>query len=97
MQSMQRASPQYQGVDAAKLVPYLGGGGAGVEAPSVAGIGSSLMKTQLAELIEAYAAARVSNNRMLLEYAAGKLNEMLAAIEVAAPKEIADEAVGQGV
>jgi hypothetical protein len=26
-----------------------------------------------------------------------KLNEMLAAIEVAAPKEIADEAVGQGV
>jgi hypothetical protein len=27
----------------------------------------------------------------------GKLNEMLAAIEVAAPKEIADEAVGQGV
>ena len=55
------------------------------------------MKTQLAELIEASAAARVSNNRMLLEYAAGKLNEMLAAIEVAAPKEIADEAVGQGV
>ena len=48
------------------------------------------MKTQLAELIEAYAAASVSNNRMLLEYAAGKLNELLAAIEVAVPKEILD-------
>lgn len=48
------------------------------------------MKDQLANLIEAYAAARVSNNRMLIEYAAGKLNEMLAAIEVAVPKEIAD-------
>jgi purine nucleoside phosphorylase len=48
------------------------------------------MKTQPAELIEAYAAARVSNNRMLMEYAAGKLNELLAAIEVAVPKEILD-------
>ena len=46
------------------------------------------MKDKLAELIEAYAAARVSNNRMLMEYAAGKLNELMAAIEVAAPKEI---------
>ena len=50
------------------------------------------MKAQLAELIEAYAAARVSNNRMLMEYAAGKLNEMLQAIEVAVPKEILEEA-----
>lgn len=48
------------------------------------------MKTQLADLIEAYAAARVSNNRMLLEYATGKLNELLAAIEVAVPKEIVE-------
>lgn len=54
------------------------------------------MKDKLAELIEAYAAARVSNNRMLLEYAAGKLNELMAAIEVAVPKEIINEAVGTG-
>lgn len=46
------------------------------------------MKEKLAELIEAYAAARCSGNRMLLEYAAGKLNEMLQAVEVAVPKEI---------
>ena len=46
------------------------------------------MKQQLAELIEAYATARASNNRMLLEYAAGELNKFVAAIEVAAPKEI---------
>jgi hypothetical protein len=52
-----------------------------------------MMKQQLAELIEAYAAARVSNNRMLLEYAAGKLNELLAAIEVAVPKEILEAEV----
>jgi len=49
------------------------------------------MKAQLAELIEAYAAARVSGNRMLLEYAAGKLNELMAAIEVAVPKEILEQ------
>lgn len=48
------------------------------------------MKNQLADLIEAYAAARCSGNRMLLEYAAGKLNELLAAIEVAVPKEIVE-------
>jgi hypothetical protein len=46
------------------------------------------MKQQLAELIEAYASARCSGNRMLMEYAAGKLNEMLQAVEVAVPKEI---------
>jgi len=50
------------------------------------------MKQQLADLIEAYAAALVSNNRMLMEYAAGKLNDLLAAIEVAVPKEILQEA-----
>lgn len=50
------------------------------------------MKQQLAELIEAYAAARVSNNRMLVEYAAGKLNDLMAAVEVAVPKEILEEA-----
>lgn len=46
------------------------------------------MKQQLAELIEAYAAARCSNNRMLMEYAAGKLNDLMAAIEVAVPEQI---------
>jgi myo-inositol catabolism protein IolC len=40
------------------------------------------MKAQLAELIEAYAAARASGNRMLLEYAAGKLNDLMAAVDV---------------
>jgi myo-inositol catabolism protein IolC len=47
------------------------------------------MKQQLADLIEAYAAARASGNRMLLEYAAGKLNELMAVIEVVEtdPKE----------
>lgn len=44
------------------------------------------MKQQLAELIEAYAAAKASGNRMLMEYAAGKLNDLMAAIEVAVPK-----------
>jgi hypothetical protein len=40
------------------------------------------MKQQLAELIEAYAAARASGNRMLLEYAAGQLNEFMSEIEI---------------
>jgi hypothetical protein len=48
------------------------------------------MKQQLADLIEAYAAARVSGNRMLVEYAAGKLNELMAAVEVVEAKK--DEA-----
>jgi hypothetical protein len=48
------------------------------------------MKQQLADLIEAYAAARVSNNRMLMEYAAGKLNELMAAVYVVEAKK--DEA-----
>ena len=51
------------------------------------------MKQQLAELIEAYAAARVSGNRMLMEYAAGKLNEMMSAIEVAVPEQILSAAM----
>lgn len=49
------------------------------------------MKAQLAELIEAYAVARCGGNRMLMEYAAGKLNEMLQAIEVAVPENITRE------
>jgi hypothetical protein len=53
--------------------------------------GKTLVGQQLAELIEAYAAARVSGNRMLVEYAAGKLNDLMAAIEVAVPKEILEE------
>lgn len=40
------------------------------------------MKDELANLIEAYAAARVCNNRMLMEYAAGQLNEFMAGVEV---------------
>lgn len=50
------------------------------------------MKQKLAELIEAYAAARVSGNRMLIEYATGKLNDLIAAIEVAVPEQILKEA-----
>ena len=48
------------------------------------------MKQQLADLIEAYAGARVSGNRMLVEYAAGKLNELMAAVDVVEAKK--DEA-----
>jgi hypothetical protein len=51
------------------------------------------MKQQLADLIEACVAARVSGNRMLLEYAAGKLNDLMAAIEV---KEILQKATKEG-
>jgi hypothetical protein len=40
------------------------------------------MKPQLAELIEAYAAARVSGNRSLVEFAAGQLNTFIAGVEV---------------
>jgi myo-inositol catabolism protein IolC len=40
------------------------------------------MKQQLAELIEAYAAARVSGNRMLLEYIADQLNDFISQIEL---------------
>jgi hypothetical protein len=51
------------------------------------------MKQQLAELIEAYAAARVGGNRMLMEYAASKLNKMMSAIEVAVPEQILSAAM----
>jgi hypothetical protein len=40
------------------------------------------MKPQLAELIEAYAAARASGNRTLLEYAVGQLNDFMARVDV---------------
>jgi hypothetical protein len=40
------------------------------------------MKPQLAELIEAYAAARVSGNRTLLEYAVTQLNDFMARVDV---------------
>jgi len=40
------------------------------------------MKTQLAELIEAYTAARVSGNRTLVEFAVGQLNTFIAGVEV---------------
>lgn len=45
------------------------------------------MKPQLAELIEAYAAARASGNRMLLEFAAGQLNEFMGRVEVVEGKK----------
>lgn len=45
------------------------------------------MKQQLAELIEAYAAARASGNRMLLEFAAGQLNELMARVDVTESKK----------
>jgi hypothetical protein len=45
------------------------------------------MKPQLAELIEAYAAARASGNRMLLEFAAGQLNDFMARVDVTEIKE----------
>jgi hypothetical protein len=48
------------------------------------------MKQQLADLIESYAAARVSGNRMLMEYAAGKLNDLMAAVDIVEAKK--DEA-----
>jgi hypothetical protein len=45
------------------------------------------MKPQLAELIEAYAAARVSANRTLLEFAATQLNELLAKVNIEEKKD----------
>jgi hypothetical protein len=45
------------------------------------------MKQQLAELIEAYAAARASGNMMLLEWAAGQLNAFMARVDVAEIKK----------
>jgi uncharacterized protein (UPF0335 family) len=51
------------------------------------------MKEKLAELIEAYSIARATNNRMLMEFAAGQLNAFIQKVEVSEPKpEIAEEA-----
>jgi hypothetical protein len=50
-----------------------------------------LMKQQLAELIEAYAAARVSANRTLLEYAVGQLNDFIARVDVVELKQKEEE------
>lgn len=49
------------------------------------------MKQQLAELIEAYAAARVSGNRTLLEFAAGQLNSFMETVEVVKTEEKKEE------
>jgi hypothetical protein len=40
------------------------------------------MKPQLAELIEAYAAARASNSRLLLEFAVTQLNDFLSKVQI---------------
>lgn len=40
------------------------------------------MKEQLAQLIEAYAAARYSQNNLLIETASAKINEFLSKVEV---------------
>lgn len=45
------------------------------------------MKDKLAELIEAYAAARASGNKTLLEYAATQLNALLQSVDVVAKEE----------
>jgi hypothetical protein len=45
------------------------------------------MKQQLAELIEAYAAARASGSRLLLEYAVTQLNDFMSKVEVTEVKE----------
>lgn len=45
------------------------------------------MKDKLAELIEAYAAARASGNKTLLEFAAGQLNVLLQSVDVVAKEE----------
>jgi hypothetical protein len=44
------------------------------------------MKTQLAELIEAYAAARASGSRLLLEFAVTQLNDFIAKVEITETK-----------
>lgn len=45
------------------------------------------MKQQLAELIEAYAAAKTTNNRILLEYSANQLSGFLQKVELVEAKE----------
>jgi hypothetical protein len=45
------------------------------------------MKQQLAELIEAYAAARASGSRLLLEFAVTQLNDFLSKVEISEIQE----------
>jgi hypothetical protein len=45
------------------------------------------MKQQLADLIEAFAAARTTNNRILLEFSSGQLSAFLQRVEIVEPKE----------
>jgi len=45
------------------------------------------MKQQLAELIEAYAAAKATGNRMLLEFAVTQLNDFLSKVEISEIQE----------
>jgi hypothetical protein len=45
------------------------------------------MKQQLAELIEAYAAARASGSRLLLEFAVTQLNDFMARVDVVETKK----------
>jgi hypothetical protein len=45
------------------------------------------MKPQLAELIEAYAAARASGSRLLLEFAVTQLNDFMAKVDVVELKQ----------
>lgn len=45
------------------------------------------MKQQLADLIEAYAAARTTNNRILLEFSTNQLSGFLQKVEITEPKE----------
>jgi hypothetical protein len=49
------------------------------------------MKQELAELIEAYVAARISGDKRLLTWAAGELNTFMQKIELAVPKEILEK------
>jgi hypothetical protein len=49
------------------------------------------MKPQLADLIEAYAAARASGSRLLLEFAVGQLNEFMARVDVVEIKQKQEE------
>jgi hypothetical protein len=44
------------------------------------------MKQQLAELIEAYASARASGSRLLLEFAVTQLNDFMAKVEITETK-----------
>jgi hypothetical protein len=50
------------------------------------------MKQELAELIEAYAAARMSGDKRLLTWSAGELNTFMQKIELAVPEHILEGA-----